>query len=152
MELFEPAVKGVKVSTPHDELAEMGPLITAGSATSVLSYVDEDVVAFRGSAPSGPGFWYPPTVLETKDPKSRSFREEIFGPVVSVMRFKDEAEAIAHRERQPLRALGIDLEPRRGPGAARGARRRDGRPVGELELVGALLNALWWFQAVRNRP
>jgi acyl-CoA reductase-like NAD-dependent aldehyde dehydrogenase len=95
MELFEPAVKGVKVFDPTSDESEMGPLITAAQRETVLSYVDESDVAFRGSAPEGPGYWMAPTVLETNDMESRSFQEEIFGPVVSVVRFVDEAEAIA---------------------------------------------------------
>jgi acyl-CoA reductase-like NAD-dependent aldehyde dehydrogenase len=94
MELFETAVKKVKVMDPTNDESEMGPLITAAQRESVLTYVDEAEVAFRGSAPQGPGFWMAPTVLETNDPTSRAFREEIFGPVVSVVRFTDEAEAI----------------------------------------------------------
>ena len=94
MELFEVAVKKFRVLDPADESAEMGPLISAGQRTSVDSFVDEKSVAFRGSAPSGPGFWYPPTVLESSDGTDRAFREEIFGPVVSVLRFENEAEAI----------------------------------------------------------
>jgi acyl-CoA reductase-like NAD-dependent aldehyde dehydrogenase len=94
MELFEPAVKGVRVLDPADESSEMGPLITAAQRDSVSSYVDEANVAFRGSAPKGPGYWYAPTVLETPDRTSRAFTEEIFGPVVSVVRYKDEAEAL----------------------------------------------------------
>ena len=73
----------------------MGPLISAGQRESVLSYVDESAVAFRGSAPEGKGYWMAPTVLETRDTAERAFVEEIFGPVVSVARFEDEAEAIA---------------------------------------------------------
>jgi len=106
MELFETAVKGVKVKDPSQDDSEMGPLITAAQRESVLSYVDEDEVAFRGSAPSGPGFWMAPTVLETKDPKSRSFQEEIFGPVVSVFRFNDEAEAIRIANDSPFGLSG----------------------------------------------
>jgi acyl-CoA reductase-like NAD-dependent aldehyde dehydrogenase len=106
MELFETAVKGVKVKDPSQDDSEMGPLITAAQRESVLSYVDEDDVAFRGSAPSGPGFWMAPTVLETKDPKSRSFQEEIFGPVVSVFRFNDEAEAIRIANDSPFGLSG----------------------------------------------
>jgi acyl-CoA reductase-like NAD-dependent aldehyde dehydrogenase len=95
MELFEPAVKGVKVHDPTSDQSEMGPLITAAQRERSLSYVSESEVAFRGSAPTGPGYWMAPTVLETADTKSRTFQEEIFGPVVSVVRFRDEAEAIA---------------------------------------------------------
>jgi acyl-CoA reductase-like NAD-dependent aldehyde dehydrogenase len=94
MELFEPAVKGVKVIDPTSELSEMGPLITAAQRETVRSYVEESNVAFRGTAPDGPGYWMAPTVLETNDRQHRSFQEEIFGPVVSVVRFEDEAEAI----------------------------------------------------------
>ena len=94
MELFEPAVKGVQVLDPRSETSEMGPLITAAQRASVLDFVDESEVAFRGSAPEGPGYWMAPTVLETTDTNSRAFREEIFGPVVSVVRFADEADAI----------------------------------------------------------
>jgi len=94
MELFEVAVKGVKVLDPTSEASEMGPLITAAQRESVAAYVEEENVAFRGSAPEGRGYWFAPTVLETPDRTSRAFNEEIFGPVVSVVRFGDEAEAI----------------------------------------------------------
>jgi acyl-CoA reductase-like NAD-dependent aldehyde dehydrogenase len=99
LELFEPAVKGVKVTTPGDEAAEMGPLISAGQRETVSSYVEgssEPVdVAFRGSAPDGPGFWYPPTVVLAGSTQDRVWREEVFGPVVSVLPFDDEADAVA---------------------------------------------------------
>jgi len=94
MELFEVAVKGVKVLDPTSEASEMGPLITAAQRESVAAYVEEENVAFRGSAPEGRGYWFAPTVLETPDRTSRAFNEEIFGPVVSVVRFGGEAEAI----------------------------------------------------------
>ncbi|MDX8035795.1 aldehyde dehydrogenase family protein [Lentzea sp. BCCO 10_0856] len=94
MELLEPAVKGVKVGEPGDEATEMGPLITAAHLGKVASYVPDDApVAFRGSAPDGPGFWFPPTVL-TPEPGDRTVTEEIFGPVVVVLPFTDEADAI----------------------------------------------------------
>jgi acyl-CoA reductase-like NAD-dependent aldehyde dehydrogenase len=99
LELFEPAVKAVNVTTPSDESAEMGPLISAGQRETVSSYVEgssEPVdVAFRGSAPDGPGFWYPPTVVLARSTGDRAWREEVFGPVVSVLPFDDEADAIA---------------------------------------------------------
>jgi len=78
MELFEVAVKGVKVLDPSNEESEMGPLITGAHRASVAAYVEEENVAFRGSAPQGRGFWFAPTVLETPDRASRAFNEEIF--------------------------------------------------------------------------
>jgi acyl-CoA reductase-like NAD-dependent aldehyde dehydrogenase len=95
MELFEAAVKGVVVTDPGDEKAEMGPLISAEQRARVAEYVPADApVAFRGSAPDGAGFWFPPTVLTPSDPRDRTMQEEIFGPVVAVVPFDDEADAI----------------------------------------------------------
>jgi acyl-CoA reductase-like NAD-dependent aldehyde dehydrogenase len=95
MELFEAAVKGVVVTDPSDEKSEMGPLISAEQRARVASYVPDGApVAFRGSAPAGAGFWFPPTVLTPSDPTDRALREEIFGPVVAVVPFDDEADAI----------------------------------------------------------
>jgi len=72
----------------------MGPLISAAQRQSVGSYVDGADVAFRGSCPAGEGFWFPPTVLATRSAKESHWREEIFGPVVSVLPFRDEDDAI----------------------------------------------------------
>ncbi len=95
MELLEPAVKGVRVEDPALDTAEMGPLISRGQWERVASYVPDDApVAFRGSAPDGPGFWFPPTVLAPVDPQDRAVTEEIFGPVVAVVPFDDEADAV----------------------------------------------------------
>jgi acyl-CoA reductase-like NAD-dependent aldehyde dehydrogenase len=95
MELFEPAVKGVVVTDPSDEKAEMGPLISAEHRVRVANYVPDDAcVAFTGTAPDGPGFWFRPTVLMPTDPRDRTVQEEIFGPVAVVLPFNDEADAI----------------------------------------------------------
>ncbi len=95
MELLEPAVQNVRVEDPALETAEMGPLISRRQWDRVTSYVPEDApVAFRGQIPDGPGFWFPPTVLAPVDPADRAVTEEIFGPVVAVLPFDDEAEAV----------------------------------------------------------
>ena len=95
MELLEPAVKGVVVGDPTVRDTEMGPLVSRPHWESVASYVPDGApVAFRGSAPAGPGFWFPPTVL-TPQRTDRTVTEEIFGPVVTVLPFEDEADAIA---------------------------------------------------------
>ena len=106
MELFEPAVKAVRVLNPADEASEMGPLITSAQRDSVASYVDDENVAFRGSAPDGPGYWFAPTVLETPDRTNRALTEEIFGPIVSVVRFADEAEALEIANDSPFGLSG----------------------------------------------
>ncbi|MGZ5401589.1 MAG: aldehyde dehydrogenase family protein, partial [Aeromicrobium sp.] len=92
--LLEPAVRGVKVLDPADRTSEMGPLISAQQRSTVQGFVDEAEVAFTGSAPSGRGFWFPPTVVLADSVDQRIWREEIFGPVVAVMPFRDEAEVV----------------------------------------------------------
>ena len=93
MAAFESSVKKFKVADPSLANTDMGPLISKKQLDSVQSYLTE-TVAFTGSAPSGAGFWMAPTVLLPKDTKSKSWNEEIFGPVVSVLPFDDEADAI----------------------------------------------------------
>ncbi len=92
--LLEPAVRGIRVLDPADRSSEMGPLISAQQRSTVQGFVDEADVAFAGSAPSGSGFWFPPTVVLADSVDQRIWREEIFGPVVAVMPFRDEAEAV----------------------------------------------------------
>ncbi|GAB2787822.1 aldehyde dehydrogenase family protein [Amycolatopsis magusensis] len=95
MELLEPAVRGVVVGDPSAETTEMGPLISARHLAKVSSYVDDDApVAFRGSAPEGAGYWFPPTVVTPPDLRHPLASEEIFGPVVAVVPFDDEADAV----------------------------------------------------------
>ncbi|TML26034.1 MAG: aldehyde dehydrogenase, partial [Actinobacteria bacterium] len=94
LELLEPAVTAFRVEDPALESAQMGPLISAGQRERVLSYVDGADLAFTGQCPSGKGFWYPATVLLAKDGTEPHWREEVFGPVVSVLPFDTEADAI----------------------------------------------------------
>jgi acyl-CoA reductase-like NAD-dependent aldehyde dehydrogenase len=96
MELLEPAVAGVRVGDPALASTEMGPLISAAHRERVASYVPDGApVAFRGSAPDGAGFWFPPTVLAPAGADLPAFTDEVFGPVVTVTPFEDEAGAIA---------------------------------------------------------
>jgi acyl-CoA reductase-like NAD-dependent aldehyde dehydrogenase len=95
MEALEQAVTSLRVGDPLDESTQMGPLISADQREKVASYVDDGApVAFRGSAPDGPGFWFPPTVLAPVSNDDRAAREEIFGPIAAVIPFEDEGEAV----------------------------------------------------------
>ncbi|GAA0978481.1 aldehyde dehydrogenase family protein [Acrocarpospora macrocephala] len=85
------AVQELKVGDPRDPDTALGPLISAEHRERVASFVERPY--FQGECPAGPGFWFPATVL-TGD-EDRAFREEVFGPVVSVVPFQDEADAIA---------------------------------------------------------
>ncbi len=95
LELLEGHVKALRVGDPLDEATQMGPLISAAQRETVASFLEDRVpVAFRGSAPDGPGFWFAPTVLSPVKPSDRVAREEVFGPIAAVISFSDEAEAV----------------------------------------------------------
>ena len=96
MELLEPAIQGVRVGDPRLDTTDMGPLISAQQRERVAAFVPDDApVAIRGTAPAGAGFWFPPIVLAPVGRDSPAVLDEIFGPVVVVLPFADEAEAIA---------------------------------------------------------
>ncbi|MFL5851977.1 MAG: aldehyde dehydrogenase family protein [Solirubrobacteraceae bacterium] len=95
MAALEDAVEGLRVGDPLDEETQMGPLISAGQREQVAGYVNGDApVAIRGSAPEGPGYWFPPTVLCPVRNDDRAAVEEIFGPVAAVIPFREEEEAV----------------------------------------------------------
>jgi betaine-aldehyde dehydrogenase len=92
---LQPAVEGIEVGDPLAESTQMGPLISAGQRENVAGYVEDDApVAIRGSAPDGPGYWFPPTVLAPVSNEDRAAAEEIFGPVACVIPFDSEADAV----------------------------------------------------------
>jgi acyl-CoA reductase-like NAD-dependent aldehyde dehydrogenase len=94
--LLETHVQALRVGDPLSEETQMGPLISAGQRETVASFLEDGApLAFRGSAPEGPGFWFAPTVLAPVRPDARAAREEIFGPIAAVIPFTDEAHAIA---------------------------------------------------------
>jgi acyl-CoA reductase-like NAD-dependent aldehyde dehydrogenase len=103
LELLEPTVTGLRVGAPADESTQMGPLISAIQRGRVRGFVENGSdaggnqvdVAFRGQAPDGPGFWYPPTVVLPRSKADPVWRQEIFGPVVAVLPFDDEDDAVA---------------------------------------------------------
>jgi acyl-CoA reductase-like NAD-dependent aldehyde dehydrogenase len=94
MEGLEKSVKAYKVGDPTDEATEMGPLVSKKHFENVEQYLSDGNVAFRGNAPTGKGYFMAPAVLTPDKLTDRCMTEEIFGPVVSVYRFKDEAEAL----------------------------------------------------------
>jgi acyl-CoA reductase-like NAD-dependent aldehyde dehydrogenase len=107
LELLEPAVQAVTVGDPASEDTEMGPLISAEHRERVAAYVPPGApVAFRGRAPEGKGYWYPPTVLAPVRLDDPAYTEEVFGPVVAVVPFEDEAQAVAMANDTPYGLSG----------------------------------------------
>lgn len=94
MAALEESVSAFSCADPSLPDTDMGPLVTAAHREKVAGYVAAGEVAFTGSAPDGPGFWFPPTVLRPVTTASADFTEEIFGPVLSVVPFDTEADAL----------------------------------------------------------
>ncbi|MGN6258763.1 MAG: aldehyde dehydrogenase family protein [Solirubrobacterales bacterium] len=119
---LQPAVEELEVGDPLSESTQMGPLISAGQRQTVASYVPEDApVAIRGSAPDGPGYWFPPTVLAPVSNSDRAAAEEIFGPVACVIPFDSEEEAV-RLANETIYGLSASIWTRNGARALRVAR------------------------------
>ncbi|MEY2232958.1 aldehyde dehydrogenase [Streptomyces sp. BF23-19] len=94
LELVAPGIAAVTVGDPLDEKTQMGPLISRTQLDRVRSFVTDDLTAIRGTAPEGPGFWYPPTLVTDVAPTAPVAAEEVFGPVAVVLPFEDEEDAV----------------------------------------------------------
>ncbi|MFF8644631.1 aldehyde dehydrogenase family protein [Streptomyces sp. NPDC015345] len=93
LEIVAPAIESVVVGDPADEKTQMGPLISRAQLDRVRSFVTPGD-GIHGTAPEGPGFWFPPTLLTDVDPAAPVAAEEVFGPVAVVIPFEDEADAV----------------------------------------------------------
>jgi acyl-CoA reductase-like NAD-dependent aldehyde dehydrogenase len=95
-------VKGLKVGDPMEKTTRMGPVVSKAQMDTVLSYVDAGkregarLVAGggRASVGSGKGYFVEPTIFDDVRNTMRIAREEIFGPVLSVIPFKSVEEGI----------------------------------------------------------
>ncbi|MEZ5925291.1 MAG: aldehyde dehydrogenase family protein [Hyphomicrobiaceae bacterium] len=105
VERLSERTKALKVGDPADPTTEMGPVISAAAQERCLEHISAAqkegarLVAGGGKpgglpAPCAEGFYVAPTVFADVDPSSRLFSEEVFGPVVGILRYKDEADAI----------------------------------------------------------
>ena len=91
------AFEKVKVGDPLDDQTEMGPLVTSAHRQRVMSYIESgksEGATLATGGTCGDQCFLSPAVFTSVAPEMRIVREEIFGPVVTVMPFRDEAEAI----------------------------------------------------------
>ncbi len=101
LEALAPAVTSITFGDPVEgDGVEMGPLISVEQRDRVRGYVERAAagggrVLAGGHAPDRPGAFYEPSVVAGVDQQAEIVQREVFGPVVSVQRFGDEAEAIA---------------------------------------------------------
>jgi len=103
LDLLTAAVGRWRVGDPTDPATQMGPLASEARREVVRSFLGAGMAGpdggpvepfVVGPVPDGPGCWFPPTVVAPADNEWRISREEIFGPVVCVIPFDDEADAV----------------------------------------------------------
>jgi acyl-CoA reductase-like NAD-dependent aldehyde dehydrogenase len=93
---LEPVVQAVRVGDPGAPDTDMGPLVSAAHRDKVAGYVAAATeVLVQGSAPTGAGFWQAPVVVRAGGTDDPLFTQEIFGPVIAVLPFTDEEQAVA---------------------------------------------------------
>ncbi|WNJ20581.1 NAD-dependent succinate-semialdehyde dehydrogenase [Pontibacter sp. G13] len=102
LEKFTEQAKQIKVGFGLEEKPDMGPLVSSQDRDRIMQLVEDDVAAgaelvLGGGIPAGAtqGNFMEPTIITGIDENSRSFREEIFGPVAAMMKFSDLEEAVA---------------------------------------------------------
>jgi len=95
------AARALKVGDPTDPEVEMGPLISAAQLKRVQAHVDRALddgakVVTGGGRPAGldTGFYFEPTILTEVTPDAKIAQEEVFGPVLSVLRYGDDDDAV----------------------------------------------------------
>jgi betaine-aldehyde dehydrogenase len=99
LEALAAAARAVRPGDPHDADTDIGPLIGLDHRARVHGFVERaraagaEVLA-GGTVPEGRGAYYPPTVVAPGDQRAEIVQSEVFGPVLAVLPFDDEAEAI----------------------------------------------------------
>jgi succinate-semialdehyde dehydrogenase/glutarate-semialdehyde dehydrogenase len=97
---FAERMGALKMGRGTEDGVQVGPLVSAEQRDKVHELVTDALergakALVGGTLPDGPGYYYPPTVLDNVPPDARCLHEEIFGPVAPITRFNSESEAIA---------------------------------------------------------
>jgi succinate-semialdehyde dehydrogenase/glutarate-semialdehyde dehydrogenase len=99
VEKFVAKFEAIRTGDPHSDDSDMGPMARTDLREDVQKQVDQSVekgakIACGGAIPNGPGAFYPATVLTEVEPGQPAYDDEIFGPVASVIRAKDDEDAM----------------------------------------------------------
>ena len=99
LDQFVDQMRSLKVGDPFDEVTEVGPLASEHILKGVHDQVQKSIamgakLLTGGNRIAGPGFFYEPTVLVDVPREAPALREEVFGPVATVLRVRDAEEAI----------------------------------------------------------
>ena len=94
------SLDSIRVGDPDDPDTDIGPLITAAHRDRVAGFVERAAaggarVVTGGTAPDRPGFYFRPTLVTGADQRSEIVQDEVFGPVLAVLPFDTESDAVA---------------------------------------------------------
>jgi betaine-aldehyde dehydrogenase len=111
VEKFIAATRELRVGDPARDTTQLGPLVSPGQRAISEDFISEAKKAGRkvaagGNRPLPKGFYLEPTVLLEVEPKDRCWREEVFGPVVCIRPFKDEAQMLGEVNASPYGLSG----------------------------------------------
>lgn len=112
VDMVTETIAGSKLGDPFEPDTVFGPVATEAQYRKVLGYLEsaaaEGAVATTGGAAAeGPGYFITPTVYAEVTPEMTVAREEIFGPVITILRYNDEDEAVAIANNTPFGLGGI---------------------------------------------
>ena len=107
--------QGYTMGDLNDPETTLGPVISEVQRERVAGFIerkpDHAEVVTGGKQPDGPGFYYEPTVVADLEQDDEMVQDEIFGPVMTVQRFDDEAKAIEWANGTKVRSRGLGLDP-----------------------------------------
>ena len=100
VEHFVAEMASLVVGDPMDPATNIGPLATQNGQRDIAQLVDDAKdkgarILLGGELPEGPGFYYPPTIIDNITPEMRITMEEAFGPLASVYKVSSREEAIS---------------------------------------------------------
>ncbi len=99
LSILKRKAEAIRIGSPLDMATEVGPLATKRQQDHVAALVEKSIesgarLVTGGQRPEGAGYYFPPTILDCDGVSSPSLAEEFFGPVLSVVSFETEAEAL----------------------------------------------------------
>lgn len=99
LSILKRKAEAIRIGSPLDMATEVGPLATKRQQDHVTALIEQSIQAGArlltgGQRPDGDGYYFPPTILDCDGVASPSLAEEFFGPVLSVVSFETEAEAL----------------------------------------------------------
>ncbi len=158
VEAMAAKARTIKLGPPLERETKMGPLVSKEQYDRVRSYLDigkkEAKLASGGDRPKAiaKGYYVEPTIFYDVDNSARIAREEIFGPVATVIPFNDEADAVKIANDSPLWPCRCRLDPRHLQGFSRGQEDSRRHCLGESHAADLCGSSVGRLQAVGLRP